>query len=175
LKKNCLRLSAVLFALYLLLLAAIILFKFPFRGGFESGPRVINLIPLQGSFAGNGALVWREVIQNILVFVPMGVYLRILKQQWGLPKTFFAIAATTMTLEVVQFALNIGRADITDIIGNTLGGAIGIAVYAVLRRLLKSKAVAAVNAIALAVAIFALPYLGRLFIMSHFMMGRPPR
>jgi glycopeptide antibiotics resistance protein len=45
----------------------------------------------------------------------------------------------------VQIAFAIGRADITDVLTNTLGGIIGIGIYALLLKLLKGKTNTIIN------------------------------
>lgn len=56
-KRNIL--TIVLFVVYILVLTGIILFKLPFYSEISDGIRVINLIPLQGSFDENGVILLR--------------------------------------------------------------------------------------------------------------------
>lgn len=59
-----------------------------------------------------------------------------LEPEWAFLKKFAPIAGVSLLFEVLQFIFAIVGTDITDFIGNTLGG---IAIYLVLRRLLKPK------------------------------------
>ncbi len=65
-KRNTL--TIILFVVYMLLLTGVILFKLPFYSEkLSDGLRVINLIPFQGSFDKNGVILFREIINNILL------------------------------------------------------------------------------------------------------------
>jgi len=81
------KLTTTLFSVYMLLLIGIILFKLPFYSPeISDGTRAINLIPFKGSFDENGNFILNEVIQNILVFIPFGIYICILKDEWSFKK-----------------------------------------------------------------------------------------
>ncbi len=68
-------LTVMLFTIYILLLTGVILFKLPFYSPESEAERAINLIPFQGSFDDNGVLILREIVYNVLLFVPLGVYI----------------------------------------------------------------------------------------------------
>lgn len=51
----------------------------------------------------------------------------------------FIPLGTSLALETMQYVLAIGSSDITDVITNSAGGTIGIFLYAILRKVLKSK------------------------------------
>ncbi len=89
-----------------------------------------------------------EIILNILIFVPYGVYVSMLKDQWGFPKKVAPAFGTSLAFEALQYVFGIGATDITDLLGNTLGGAAGIMLFWLLSKLLKENAVKAVNVIA---------------------------
>lgn len=123
-------LTLVLFIIYLLALAWLILFKLQFSVPAAEEGRVANLIPLLGSFDGNGVIRFSEIRVNILAFIPLGIYLCMLKSRRPFAGKAFVIVGLTLAFEITQFVFAIGRADITDVLGNTLGGIIGICVYA---------------------------------------------
>ncbi|MGR5961228.1 VanZ family protein [Bacillus cereus] len=76
------KLTIALFVIYMLLLTGVILFKLPFFSSeISDGIRVINLIPFQGSFDDSGTIDFREIRGNILIFIPLGIYICILKKQ----------------------------------------------------------------------------------------------
>ncbi|AGA67852.1 glycopeptide antibiotics resistance protein [Desulfitobacterium dichloroeliminans LMG P-21439] len=158
----------------MLLLISIVIFKLPFYGRTADEVRVINLIPLGGSFDENGVLVLREIVYNIIFFIPLGIYICMLKGAWSFKKKVLPIIGVTLGFEAVQFIFAMGRSDITDLLGNTLGGIIGIGIYALLWRILNNRTVTAVNLLALAVTVCALLPFTYLFYLSHFVMGRPP-
>ncbi|MCM3478360.1 VanZ family protein [Caldibacillus thermoamylovorans] len=71
-----------------------------------------------------------------------------LEPEWAFLKKFAPIAGVSLLFEVLQFIFAIVGTDITDFIGNTLGGIIGIAIYLVLRRLFKTKINKVLNVLA---------------------------
>ena len=79
-KKNFL---AVMFFVYFLVLTWIIVFKMCTSWDAAAGlgnVRSINLIPLKGSMIVNGKLSISEIMQNVIAFLPFGVYLRALSE-----------------------------------------------------------------------------------------------
>jgi len=163
-------LTIILLILYALLLTGVILFKLPFYSvEFSDGIRIINLIPLQGSFDGN-RIVWREIIQNILIFIPLGVYISMLRNKWSFTRKILPVLGLSFTFEVIQFIFAMGRSDVTDVLANVFGGIIGTGIYAVLFSIFKSKAVKIINISALVVTVCVLLWFGHLFYLSHFVM-----
>ncbi|PET38061.1 hypothetical protein CN514_24260, partial [Bacillus sp. AFS001701] len=73
-------------------------------------------------------------------FIPFGIYISMLKPNWSFLKKIAVIAGVSLVFEVLQFIFAIGASDITDFLGNTLGGIIGIGVYIVFCRLFSTKA-----------------------------------
>ena len=170
-KRNSLTIA--LFVVYMLLLVGIILFKLPFYSEkISDGIRVINPIPLQGSFDENGVIILREIIDNILLFIPLGIYICMLKSEWSFIKKVLPIICLTIAFEAIQFIFAMGRSDITDVLGNTLGGMIGIGIYALLFKIFKNRTVKVVNIIALVVTVCVVLRFAHLFYLSHFVMRR---
>jgi glycopeptide antibiotics resistance protein len=165
-------LAGALFVIYLLFLVGLILFKLPFYSP-ATDERVVNLIPLMGSFDERGVFVLREIVYNVLLFVPLGVYISMLRPSWRFRKKIVVIVGLTLAFEVSQFIFALGISDVTDILSNTLGGVIGIGVYALLLRLFKGRAVKIVNAIALVVIVCATIQFAHLLYLSHFVMTHP--
>ena len=128
-------LMIVLTVIYILVVAWIILFKMPpiSEIGNMDHLRSINLIPFHYDEETNSH--FSEVIENILIFVPLGVYLRILGKH-----SLFAVACGaifSLLLEIAQYILGIGATDITDLMMNTLGAVVGVLIYACLKRIFK--------------------------------------
>lgn len=168
-KRNTL--TIILFVVYMLLLTGVILFKLPFYSEkLSDGIRVINLIPFQGSFDKNGVIILREIIDNILLFIPLGIYICMLKSKWPFMKKTLPAIGLSLTFEVIQFIFAIGRSDITDVLGNMLGGVIGIGIYVLLSKIFKNRTVKVVNVFALAVTIYVVLRFAYLFYLSHFVM-----
>ena len=138
-----------LLVIYLLVLTWIILFKMTLS--FQELPelRGINLIPFAGSVIVNNQLDLSEIINNVLIFVPFGVYISMLKPDWAFLKKVAPIAGVSLLFEVLQYIFAIGGTDITDFIGNTLGGIIGIGIHLLLYRFFKTKINKVLNILAL--------------------------
>ncbi|GMK41420.1 membrane protein, VanZ family [Paenibacillus sp. CCS19] len=101
--------------------------------------RSINLIPfrsisefLSGSSANLARFAFGNVVGNILIFIPIGVYLSVLKSNKRVLTNLSMILVMTLLVEIIQGLAGIGTADIDDILLNSLGGWIGILVYKLL-------------------------------------------
>ncbi len=120
------------FAVYLALLCWIILWKLdiPYIG--SGNLRAIKLVPFAAT-ATYGASAPLEVIANLLLFVPFGLYLGMLAPRWSWWKVAGVAAVASLGLEVTQYLLALGSSDITDVIVNTAGALVGLVVIAVIR------------------------------------------
>jgi glycopeptide antibiotics resistance protein len=156
-------LAIILFVVYALLLVGVILFKFPFNYELTSNGRELNLIPFGGSFADHrfGA---SEVVENVLVFVPLGLYLSMVAR-WSLGRNVLTILATSVALEAIQYAFAIGRSDITDVLENTVGGMLGIGIYVLANKALRHHADRVLTIVALIVTVVALAFFT--FLKAH--------
>lgn len=145
-------LTNILFCIYCLVLIWVVLFKASFS--WEAirllvREREINLIPFYG--LGKWVFLNREMLLNIIIFVPMGTYLCMLgaSAKTAVPYGFLA----SLGLELIELVTRLGTFDVTDLITNTLGTAIGMCAYLLLRLLVKEKKTAdrAVNIVAVTV------------------------
>ncbi|WP_353951093.1 VanZ family protein [Knoellia sp. S7-12] len=121
-------LLVALFLVYLVLLTWVVMWKLdvPWVGG---GFRNVKLVPFVSS-DGDGASQPLEVAGNLLLFIPFGVYLRLLAPSWSpLSVTALAVGASG-TLEGAQFVLAVGRTDTSDVIANTAGAVVGLVAVA---------------------------------------------
>lgn len=120
-----------LFAVYLVLLVWTVLWKL--NAPWTGGETMVKIVPFVAtSEAGPNAPL--EVIANLLLFVPFGLYLRLLAptRRWW---TAGGMAAgTSLALEVGQYVLGVGRSDTTDLLVNTAGGLAGLVLLTVARR-----------------------------------------
>ena len=148
-KNNEVKLTLGLFIVYLLVLIWIILFKMQFS--FDTLPhfRGLNLIPLAGSVIINNQLDYNEIILNMIVFIPFGLYLSMTKPNWSFLKKIISIAGVSLLFELLQFIFAIGGTDITDLISNTFGGIVGIGFYTVFSKIFKEKTNKILNILAL--------------------------
>ncbi|HFI0239079.1 VanZ family protein [Streptococcus suis] len=140
------KISVFLFSTYLILLAWMIVFKFDLsilygRYGFAS----INLIPLAGTAVYGGVLDFPEILFNIVSFIPFGIYMEILFRKASWIVNLFVIMLVSLVFEVTQYTLLLGVADITDLLANGFGGAIGINIMYVLTSVWREKTYARMN------------------------------
>ena len=141
-------LTRILFAVYFLILVWILLFKMSFSIDELYKNRSINIIPFMGSVIVNGKIDTSEIINNIIVFIPVGIYVCMLKKDWSILKKISVGFFISLGIEVLQFVLAIGATDITDLIGNTLGGIIGIGVFYLFSKVFKNKTNKIINILA---------------------------
>ena len=141
-------LTRILFAVYFLILVWILLFKMSFSIDELYKNRSINIIPFMGSVIVNGNIDTSEIINNIIVFIPIGIYVCMLKKDWSILKKISVGFFISLGIEVLQFVLAIGATDITDLIGNTLGGIIGIGVFYLFSKVFKNKTNKIINILA---------------------------
>ncbi|WIV13579.1 VanZ family protein [Proteiniborus sp. MB09-C3] len=131
--------SKVLFVIYLIALLWIIVFKFNAPFSKLGYMRSINLIPFNESLIINGKLDFREIIMNVAIFMPLGIYSGILLKKWTVGKKIFLFFLISLICEIFQFILGVGASDITDIINNTLGGIIGLVIYKGIEKISKNS------------------------------------
>ena len=159
-------LTRILFAVYFLILVWILLFKMSFSLDELYKSRSINLIPFMGSVVVNGRIYINEIIDNILVFIPIGIYICMLKEDWSILRKISVGFFISLGIEVLQFILAIGATDITDLIGNTLGGIIGIGVFYLFSKVFKNKTNNIINTLALIATILLLAFISILLLAN---------
>ena len=120
--------TIILFISYLVALCWILLFKLGVRFSYM-GNRKVNLIPFSEPLILNGKIDVGEIILNVVIFVPLGVYTGILFERWVFGRKLFFLFLISLIVEGLQFILAVGAFDITDIITNTLGGIIGLTIF----------------------------------------------
>lgn len=129
--------TIVLLSVYALILVWIVLLKASTPADFRYLPceRTLNLIPFHYETEVGTHL--EEVVLNALVFVPLGLYLAMLGMKpW---KVILIGFGASLLFETLQYALSIGAADVTDLMMNTLGTAIGVGFYLPLQRICKES------------------------------------
>jgi len=162
------KLTKILFAAYLAAMTWIIVFKMEFFIENLAGIRSINLIPFNGSAIVNGAIDVSEIINNALIFIPLGIYAGLLLRDGGFREKLLLIAGVSLSYEALQYILAIGRSDITDLISNCLGGIVGLLLYAAIGWLCKTdtRTAICVNVCALVGTICAAAFIAVLFIAN---------
>ncbi len=132
-------LTLALFSIYLIALVWIIVLKFNIDFSYMEGQRSINLIPYSEPLILNGKADFGELILNVLIFVPLGLYAGVLFEKWSFGRKVALFSSISFLLEVTQYILGIGAFDITDIINNTFGGLIGLLIYKGVETALKDR------------------------------------
>ncbi|EPN9336289.1 VanZ family protein [Enterococcus faecalis] len=133
------------FGLYIIFLIWVVLFKLAVSysdilNQIGSQSRNINFIPFGQSNIVNGSIGWKEIIYNIVIFLPFGVLLNVVLKKWSMKKQIMLMFCFSLSMESLQFIFKLGATDITDLLMNTLGGVVGIAIYSLLRRYISENA-----------------------------------
>ena len=138
------------FICYILLLAKILLLSrvslLELFNSQRTLNRSINLIPFQsimefisGSSNNLRRFAFGNVVGNIIIFIPLGIYLPLLKKDKRVLINLLFIFLVSLSVEILQGLLGIGVSDIDDIILNCLGGCIGILGYKFLLFILREE------------------------------------
>jgi glycopeptide antibiotics resistance protein len=130
------RAVAAFFAVYLVLLVWIVLWKLgvPSTGHV----RALKLVPFVAG-DGYGASTPMEMTANVLLFVPLGAYLGLLAPRWRWWAVTGVGALVSVALETAQYVLAVGSTDSSDVILNTAGVLLGVAALAAARGLHRAR------------------------------------
>jgi len=125
------------FSLYLLVLLWLVLFKtsLDFSAVLDHQVRSLNLIPFMGISQSN----LREMLDNLIVFIPFGLLLSVNFKRITVWQKLTYVFIFSVAVEMIQFILSIGVADITDVIMNTLGGFFGLMIYSLGNTFIKNE------------------------------------
>lgn len=161
------QLTVGLFIVYAVFLTWIILFKMCLPGDKLPQLRNLNLIPFAGALIVNGKADYMEVLQNLMAFVPFGIYMGVMKSKAPFWKKLLPAVCVSLSYEVLQYAFSLGTTDITDLLSNSAGAAVGIGFYAVLCRICRAQVHRVVNILAGAATVCAMLFLGILIAVNH--------
>mgnify|MGYP001066890161 CR=1 FL=1 len=159
-------LAFIVFGIYFFLLVWLILFKFEIHISKLDTIRRINFIPFHYTDEIGMNFHLEEVIYNILVFVPLGVYIQFFKPRWSFFIKVLLAFCLSFIFESLQYIFAIGASDITDIIDNTLGGIVGILLAKILGKIFKEKSITIVNVIGMIIEVVAFALIIVLFIAN---------
>ena len=118
------------FAIYILCLFQVVTFQDDVSWSSN------NFIPFKEILRYNIAsyLFWKNVVGNMLMFVPFGFFISYYLKAEKVPIPFFLTFIASISIEVVQMA--IGRVfDVDDILLNLMGGIFGFLIYDFLRKI----------------------------------------
>jgi len=138
--------TKALLVIYLAALCWVLLFKLGVRFSYMEERRV-NLIPFNGLITRHGKINPGEIIMNVLVFIPFGIYAGVLFQRWSFVNKLFFFLSASFLFEALQLIIKAGAFDVTDIFANTLGGMMGLMICFTIRKLFNndSKAQHCIN------------------------------
>jgi len=134
----------IVFAIYLLLLVKLILFKSHVHitltsiSEYNFNPFSINLKPLKTIMIylkglPTQSIATRNLLGNIILFLPFGFFIPIIFPKFNSYKKALLISiAFSLSFEITQLTLGIGSFDIDDLILNTLGAIIG---YSIIKKI----------------------------------------
>ncbi|BCN32706.1 VanZ family protein [Anaeromicropila herbilytica] len=133
------KLTIILFIIYLIAIFEIIVFKLELPFSQVGQFRNINFIPFHESMIVNGQVNYSEIIMNIIIFIPLGIYVEMIFSRWSTFHKVIISFLVSLMCEVLQYIFALGASDITDIINNTLGGIIGLLIIKVLIKLFNNR------------------------------------
>lgn len=141
-----------LFLYALLLIQALFLKKVSYNEIFLPDREIyrsITLIPFKTigyyvdilKYSTNAQLILTakiNLIGNVALFFPLGIYLRLFKNDSRISINLLIILLSSVAVEIIQYVLALGYSDIDDVILNMLGGVLGILFYKLLIAILKT-------------------------------------
>ena len=103
-KRPSKNLTRFLFILYLIVLTWFILFKMELDFSLlkNMNDRSINLIPFAESVTINGKADISEILLNVIVFIPFGIYISMLHKPWNFIQKIIPIFCVSLLYEVLQ-------------------------------------------------------------------------
>lgn len=132
-------LISLLFVIYLAILIWIIVFKLQLSISDLDYIRNINLIPFYYATSVGTRFHLTEVLENVFIFVPYGIFLCMLRNEPRFWQKIALIFGSSLALETAQYILAVGSSDITDVITNTFGGILGIGGYYLIVKCLRNR------------------------------------
>ena len=124
--------TKALLIIYVLVLCWILLLKLGVNFSYMS-KRNVNLIPFSGHVDNVQAIL------NVIIMLPLGLYVGALFCKWSLPKNILFVFLVSFLFEALQYIFRIGAFDMTDIATNTTGGFIGLLLYKLIEKIVGSQ------------------------------------
>ena len=78
---------------------------------------------------------YSDFIGNILLFIPLPLFLLFVLRMTGYKKVILVSIITSIVIETIQYILDIGVADIDDVILNTTGAVAGVLIAMVIKKM----------------------------------------
>ncbi|WP_223068135.1 VanZ family protein [Paenibacillus caui] len=125
---------------------AVIMLKLLIFRGRAYGFHAYNLVPfktinslLMQKQHYNFTMWYRNLFGNIVLFIPLGIYFPLWKSRfWHTWKLAIAVALLIFAVECIQLLSAVGSFDVDDIILNTFGALLGLALMKGLRLMIRA-------------------------------------
>lgn len=140
----------IFFALYIFTLIEILFFSIPVNpseivAAREFSHPQMNLIPLRDILSEPLPIIIRNLVGNIIIFIPLGFFLPILiHRARKIKAAAIIVVVSALVVELIQFIgsfvifqLNWKIVDIDDVLMNIIGGMIGIVAYYIFNQYFK--------------------------------------
>ena len=88
---------------------------------------------LSGDGFSDRAAAIRNILGNIAMFIPSGLYVQTLSRKKSFKKGLIIVIITSAAIEIIQLIFAIGACDVDDLLLNTAGGVIGMLAYKAIR------------------------------------------
>lgn len=90
-------------------------------------------------YSGEGLKIWEiyDLLFNIVLFIPCGLLLQYANSDWC--RNIRLSFCLSMLIEHAQAILGVGLFELTDLATNTLGGAVGISMAFIIRRIIEAQ------------------------------------
>jgi len=130
-------LSRVVLVLYLITLLWLVLFKLSYDipsilANYQT--RSLSLIP----FVTLGNTGLSETMSNVVTFIPFGLLLGSNFKKTAPWRLLIVVFVFSVTVETLQFIFAIGTTDATDVVTNTIGGLVGLVLYCIANKVVKT-------------------------------------
>lgn len=117
----------IMLIFYLFVVLSITLFR---SSVFQNGRIISFFYSYKEAWISASEVAWRNIILNILMFVPLGFWLPVGKEKFRVFwKTYLVGFLLTVVIEGLQLILSLGLFEVADLFNNTLGTMIGYGLY----------------------------------------------
>lgn len=152
------------FLIYFLVLVWIVMFKMQFSIADLPHYRALNLDPFHDAL--KHPIRTREIIDNIIIFIPYGILMAMLREKRSFFAKIFPIFLTSLSFEVLQYIFAIGSTDVNDIITNTLGGILGLFIFWIFKKVFRRNAEKVVITLALILILLLVFFISIYYILT---------
>lgn len=158
------RATRFVFFIYFLVLVWIVMFKMKFSLADLPHYRALNLDPFHDAL--NHPIRTREIIDNVIIFIPYGILMAMVRDKRSFFSKIFPIFLTSLCFETLQYVFAIGSTDVNDVITNTLGGLLGIFIFWIFKKVFRRNAEKVVITLALILILLLVLFIAFYYILT---------